>query len=95
MVVKPLLIEIPIQVGTIVYCKRRDDWEYEKDLVPYKITNLMISCNKKGQWTKKYTAKFYDISRNKTIDRSRYFSFEDIGKSVFVADPNEYDERCI
>lgn len=59
------------------------DWQKAKDVIaPYQITNITITQNKKGVWTKKYRAM--RILNGKTIDRQLNFSFDEIGKTVFL-----------
>lgn len=75
------LIKLPCKVGDIVY----HDNPYatiHTDIQPYKITNIMINQNKKGEWTKKYRAML--LIDGKTVDRQINFAFNDIGKTVFL-----------
>ena len=62
----------PCKVGDIVYTTL---WHYE-------ITNITITQNKKGVWTKKYRAM--KVVNGKTIDWQLNFAFDDIGKTVFL-----------
>lgn len=78
-------IELPCNVGDIVYAPRLYWGSYDTSIngiVPYQITNISISQNKKGVWTKKYRAM--EIKNGKTIDWQLNFSFDDLGKTVFL-----------
>jgi len=75
-----LLLVLPCKVGDIVWYK--GDWTSVQGLNPYKITNVMISQNKKGEWTKKYRAML--VRDGKTVDWQINFSFDDIDKTVFL-----------
>jgi hypothetical protein len=84
------LIKLPLKVGDVVY--------YEHPYVailtgikPYKITNIMINQNKKGEWTRKYRAML--LIDGKTVDRQINFAFNDIGKTVFLT--KEEDEKAL
>jgi hypothetical protein len=79
------VIVFPVKVGDIVYAKQ--EW-YEigvkrvEYIAEYQVTNFFVSQNKKGEWTKKYCAmKFVD---GKTIYWRLNFSFDEIGKTVFL-----------
>jgi hypothetical protein len=72
------VIVSPVKVGDIVFAKQK----WDEFVTEYKVTNFFISQNKKGEWTKKYCAmKFYD---GKTINWRLDFSFDEIGKTVFL-----------
>lgn len=72
----------PCKVGDIVYSSGYD-WQKAKDVVtPYQITNITITQNKKGIWTKKYRAM--RVLNGKTIDCQLNFEFDAIGKTVFL-----------
>ena len=72
----------PCKVGDIVYSSMYD-WQKAKDVVtPYQITNITITQNKKGVWTKKYRAM--RVLNGKTIDCQLNFEFDTIGKTVFL-----------
>ncbi len=72
----------PCKAGDKVYSFGYD-WQIAKDVVaPYQITNITITQNKKGVWTKKYRAM--RVINGKTIDCQLNFSFDDIGKTVFL-----------
>ena len=77
---KSNIIRLPLEVGEIVYARH-----YIKaiGLCQYKITNIIISQNKKGEWTKKYRAM--RMVDGKTIDDQLNFDFDEIGKSVFAS----------
>ena len=71
----------PCKVGDFVWAKAYW-WMDFADVVVYQITNITITQNKNGKWTKKYRAmRFKD---GKTFDRQLNFSFDDIGKTVFL-----------
>jgi len=76
-----LIIQLPCKIGDMVYAKRHS-YDEHSPIVPYQITNLSITQNKKGVWTKKYTAMLF--AHGKTWDKPLYFSFDDIGKTVFL-----------
>ena len=71
----------PCKVGDIVYAEGWW-WRDGKDIVAYQITNITITQNKKGEWTKKYRAMRFE--NEKTVDIQLNFSFEEIGKTVFL-----------
>lgn len=76
-----LLLRIPCKVGDTVFHRK----EYAATFTgirEYQITNIMISQNKKGEWTKKYRAMMW--LDGKTIDCPINFAFDDIGKTVFL-----------
>ena len=76
-----LLLRLPCKVGDTVFHRK----EYAATFTgirEYQITNIMISQNKKGEWTKKYRAMM--LLDGKTIDCPINFAFDDIGKTVFL-----------
>ena len=76
-----ILIKLPCKVGDTVY---HED-PYSTLLIgiqSYQITNIMISQNKKGEWTRKYRAML--LRNGKTADKQINFEFNDIGKTVFL-----------
>lgn len=75
-----LLLRLPCKVGDTVW--HEENYALLGGLNPYQITNVMISQNKKGKWTKKYRAML--IRNGKTSDWQINFSFDDIGKTVFT-----------
>lgn len=76
-----LLLRLPCKVGdTVWYEDKNSTWLI--GVHPYQITNVMISQNKKGEWTKKYRAM--RIYNGKTVDWQINFSFDDIGTIVFL-----------
>ena len=81
------VIIIPCPVGTVVYLKRKYSWQGDTDYILYKITNLTITQNKKGIWTKKYRAM--RLVDGKTTDDAVNFNFDDIGHTVFYQPPKE------
>jgi hypothetical protein len=73
----------PCKVGDIVYAPHWHWGTYIKDeIIPYQITNITITQNKKGEWTKKYRAM--EVQNGKTIDWQLNFEFDAIGKTVFL-----------
>jgi hypothetical protein len=76
-----LLLKLHCKVGDIVYHEKPYSTLFV-DIQSYQITNIMISQNKKGNWTKKYRAML--LIDGKTTDRQINFSFDDIGKTVFL-----------
>jgi hypothetical protein len=77
------IVELPCAVGDIVYAPH---WHWETyikgDIMPYQITNITITQNKKSIWTKKYRAM--EVQNGKTIDWQLNFEFDAIGKTVFL-----------
>ena len=71
----------PCKVGDTVYSYLHR-WREEDGISPYQITNITITQNKKGEWTKKYRAM--QLIEGKTIDWQLNFSFDDLGKTVFL-----------
>jgi hypothetical protein len=76
-----LLIELPCKVGDVVYHEKPYVTLYT-GIQAYQITNIMISQNKKGVWTKKYRAML--LLNGKIVDSQINFSFDAIGKTVFL-----------
>ena len=75
------MIVPPCKVGDAVYSYFHR-WIEEDGIFPYQITNITITQNKKGEWTKKYRAM--RLIEGKTIDWQLNFSFDDLGKTVFL-----------
>lgn len=75
------LFVLPCKVGDIVYYEHPYA-SVHTGIQEYQITNIMISQNKKGVWTKKYRAMM--LLNGKIIDSQINFSFDDIGKTVFL-----------
>ena len=75
------VIRLPLKVGDIVYSYTYF-WRKEDGISPYQITNITITQNKKGIWTKKYRAM--RMLDGKTIDDQLNFAFEEVGKVVFI-----------
>lgn len=80
----------PCKVGDIVYSYTHS-WRKEDGISPYQITNITITQNKKGEWTKKYRAM--KVKNGKTIDNQLNFAFDEIGKTVFLT--REEAERAL
>lgn len=77
------IVELPCKVGDIVYAPHWHWGTYIKgDIMPYQITNITITQNKKGVWIKKYRAM--EVQNGKTIDWQLNFEFDAIGKTVFL-----------
>lgn len=77
------IVELPCAVGNIVYAPHWHWGTYIKgEIMPYQITNITITQNKKGEWTKKYRAM--EVQNGKTIDWQLNFEFDAIGKTVFL-----------
>lgn len=74
-------IILPCKVGDIVYSYLHS-WKHEDGIAAYQITNITITQNKKGEWTKKYRAM--EVKDGKTIDWQLNFAFDEIGKEVFL-----------
>ena len=74
------VVELPCKIGDTVYVV--DSWRVTDEPIPYQITNLTITQNKKGVWTKKYRAMW--IKNGKTVDCQHNFEFAEIGKTVFL-----------
>lgn len=75
-------VELPCKVGDVVWTYLRG-WRPEDGVAPYKITNLTITQNKKGEWTKKYRAMW--LVDGNTRARAHDFSFDEIGKTTFLS----------
>lgn len=73
------LIKLQCKVGDVVYSDEK--CITFKGLQPFQITNIMISQNKKGEWTKKYRAMH--LLNGKTVDWQINFEFDELGKTVF------------
>ena len=78
---KSRFVELPCKIGDVVYSLYRW-WRKEDGIVPYQITNLTITQNKKGEWKKKYRAMW--LVDGKTRDRALDFGFDEIGKTAFL-----------
>ena len=76
------VVELPCKIGDVVWTYLRS-WRHEDGIAPYQITNLTITQNKKGLWTKKYRAMW--LVDGKTRDWSEDFAFDEIGKRVFLS----------
>lgn len=76
------IVELPCAVGDIVYAPHWCWTTIDRTIVPYQITNITITQNKKGEWTKKYRAM--EVKNGKTIDWQLNFEFDEIGKTVFL-----------
>ena len=77
-----LLLRLPCKVGDTVYINCPSWAGKFAGTQPHQITNILISQNKKGKWTKKYRAIL--LYNGKTIDRQEDFEFDEIGKTVFL-----------
>lgn len=75
------VVVLPCKVGDIVF-KNNSGWATYLGTQPFEITNIMISQNKSGDWTKKYRAMM--LLHGKTIDAQINFLFEDLGFDVFT-----------
>lgn len=84
------LIELPCSVGDTVWAR---SWYYGEagKWKPWQVTNLTVTQNKKGIWTKKFRA--FRIEKEKTLAISLEFGVDDIGQTVFLEEPN--DENSI
>ena len=76
-----LLLRLLCKVGDVVY-HEKPYVSIHTGIQAYQITNIMISQNKKGVWTKKYRAML--LLNGKIIDSQLNFSFDEIGKTVFL-----------
>ena len=74
------VVDLPCKVGDIVWTLKHA-WCKEDGVAPFQITNLTITQNKKGVWTKKYRAMI--LVDGKTRDWSHDFAFDEIGKTTF------------
>lgn len=84
------IVELPCKVGDIVYAPHWCWTTIDRTIVPYQITNITITQNKKGEWTKKYRAM--EVKNGKTIDWQLNFAFDEIGKTVFLT-PEEANKK--
>ena len=76
-----LILRLPCKVGDTVYHESQYATVH-KGVQAYQITNIMISQNKKGEWTKKYRAMM--LLNGRIVDSQLNFSFDDLGKTVFL-----------
>lgn len=77
------LVILPCKVGTRIYFNPPKALAWLRNpLYEYEITNLIISCNKKNKWVKKYRAM--QVINGKIVDSQINFEFYDIGKTVFL-----------
>ena len=84
------ILELPCAVGDIVYAPHWCWTTIDRTIVPYQITYITITKNKKGEWIKKYRAM--EVKNGKTIDWQLNFAFDEIGKTVFLA-PKEANNK--
>lgn len=85
------LVKLPCKIGDTVYAPHWHCGEWDK-IVPYQITNITVTQNKKLEWTKKYRAM--ELVEGKTIDWQLNFAFDEVGKKVFLTKA-EAEERLI
>lgn len=76
------VVVLPCMVGDTVYSLLYW-WDKDSGIVPYQITNLTMTQNQKGEWTKKYRAM--QLKKGKTIDWQLNFDFNMLGKTVFLS----------
>jgi hypothetical protein len=74
------VVELPLNIGDVVYASRM--WDENGAFLPYQITCLTITQNKKKEWRRNYRA--FRLINGKTIDSYVSFSFDEIGKEVFL-----------
>lgn len=72
---------IPCKVGDIVYSYLHE-WARVKEVGAYQITNIIMTQNKQGKWTKKFRAML--VKDGRRIDKQLNFSFHELGKTVFT-----------
>ena len=85
------IIVLPVMVGDTVW-RVEDVWHldstepwtyhYEKEVVEFVVRSISISCNSKGDWTKKF--RVYKVIDGKIIDDQRDIEFDDLGKTTFT-----------
>ena len=85
------IIVIPVRVGDTVW-RVEDVWHsdstepwtyhYEKEVVEFVVRSISISCNSKGDWTKKF--RVCKVIDGKIIDDQRNIEFDDLGKTTFT-----------
>ena len=83
-------VELPCKVGDTVW-RIEDVWHlddkatgayhYEKEVVEFRVRSILISCNSKGVWTKKF--RICQVKNSKTIDHQHDVYFCYFGKTVF------------
>lgn len=73
-------VELPVHTQQIVYANLRP-WETTLNIQPFMVTCITVAQNKKGDWTKKFRAHWFNCGR--TVDVSRNFRFDEIGEKVF------------
>ena len=80
------VIELPCSVGDIVWAR---SWYYGEagNWKTWQVTNLTITQNKKGVWTKKFRAM--RLNNGKTTALALEFSADDVGQIVFLEEPND------
>lgn len=76
------VVVLPCRVGDTVYSLLYW-WDKDSGIVPYQITNLTMTQNKKGEWNKKY--RDMQLKNGKTIDWQLNFDFNMLGKTVFLS----------
>ena len=83
------VIELPCSVGDIVWAR---SWYYGEagNWKPWQVTNLTVTQNKKGIWTKKFRAfRAFRAEKEKTLAISLEFSIDDIEQTVLLEEPND------
>lgn len=80
------VIELPCSVGDTVWAR---SWCYGEagNWKPWVVTNLTVTINKKGNWTKKFRAM--KLVNGQASVPSLEFSADDIGQTVFLEEPND------
>jgi hypothetical protein len=80
------VIELPCSVGDTVWAR---SWCYGEagNWKPLVVTNLTVTVNKKGNWTKKFRAM--KLVNGQASVPSLEFGIDDIGNTVLLEEPNE------
>lgn len=85
------IIELPCSVGDTVWAR---SWYYGEagNWKPWQVTNLTVTQNKKGIWTKKFRAMKLD--NGKTTAIALEFGLDDVGNIVFLDKPYKEIENA-
>ena len=80
------IIELPCSVGDTVWAR---SWCYGEagNWKPWVVTNLTVTQNKKGIWTKKFRAM--QLRDGKTSAISLEFGLDDVGNIVLLEEPHD------
>ena len=81
--VLPDIIKAPVNIGQIVYTQK-GVFKRALDVQPFQVTNIIVSQNQKGVWTKRFSVCW--APNGEIMVNYKYtFDFDDLGKTVFYS----------